>query len=174
MRSTTQKGRHSLLKTPLSYGDQVLVGGIRGKILGGGWVEGVVQKHHPSGRVTVRIQGRTHVVSGKEVLPKRLSFTLRIPAELARPRDADQAMNGEPQPLSQERWWVDEDEITVRDENRLIVAVAAGPEDAELIARAPQMQEAIQRALERLEHETGAPLGHVIEQLRAACLRHSR
>ena len=37
MRSTTQKGRHSLLKTPLSYGDQVLVGGIRGKILGGGW-----------------------------------------------------------------------------------------------------------------------------------------
>lgn len=42
--------------------------------------------------------------------------------------------------------------MTVRDENRLIVAVAAGPGDAELIARAPQVQYAIQRALERLQH----------------------
>jgi hypothetical protein len=63
---------------------------------------------------------------------------------------------------------VDEDAVTIRDENRLIVAVAAGPEDAELLARAPQMQHAIQRTLERLEHETGAPLGHVIAQLWAA------
>lgn len=68
MSSTTREGRHSLLKAPLSYGDQVLVGGIRGKILGGGWVEGVVQKQHPSGRVTVRTHGRNHVVSGKAVL----------------------------------------------------------------------------------------------------------
>ena len=145
------------------------MGGIRGKMLGGGWVEGVVQKHHPSGRVTVRIHGRNHVVSGKEVLPKRLSFTLRIPAELTHPRDADEGLTSEPTLLSHERWWVDEDEVTVRDENCLIVALAAGPEDAELISRAPQMQEAIQRTLERLQHETaGAPLGQVIAQLRAA------
>jgi len=109
MSSTTKKLLTGLLKAPLSSGDQVLVGGIRGRILGGGWVEGVVQKQHPSGRVTVRIHGRNHVVSGKEVLPKRLSFTLRIPAELAHPRDADQPMNGEPEPLSQEHWWVDKD-----------------------------------------------------------------
>ncbi len=172
--SSTSRAATVLSKMPLSYGDQVLVGGIRGKLRGGGWVEGIVQQQHPSGRVTVRIHGRNHVVSGKEVLPKRLSFTVRIPAELAPPRDADEALASEPAPLSQERWWVDEDEVTVRDENRLIVATAAGPEDAELIARAPRMQKAIQRTLERLEHETGAPLGHVIAQLRAACLRHRR
>ena len=168
MSSSTKKGRHGLFKTPLSYGDQVLVGGIRGRVLGGGWVEGVVQKQHPSGRVTVRIHGRNHVVSGEEVLPKRFSFTLRLPAEVARPDGAAEPMTAEREPRSQERWWVDEDGITVRDENRLIVAVAAGPDDAELIARAPRMQHAIQRTLERLQHETGAPLGHVIAQLRAA------
>jgi len=140
MRSTTRRVGTGLLKAPLSYGDQVLVGGIRGKILGGGWVDGVVQKQHPSGRVTVRIQGRNHVVSGKEVLPKRHSFTLRLPAELARPEDAEQAFASEPALLSHERWWVDEDEMS--DENRFIVAVAAAPEDAELIARAPRVQEA--------------------------------
>jgi hypothetical protein len=83
--SSTKRLVTGLSRAPLPYGDQVLVGGIRGKILGGGWVDRVVQKQHPSGRVTVRIHGRNHVVSGKEVLPKRLSFTVRIPAELARP-----------------------------------------------------------------------------------------
>ena len=64
-------------------GDQVLVGGIRGKILGGGWVEGVVQKQHPSGPVTFRIHGRNHVVSGKEVFrsasPSPFGFPLNSP-----------------------------------------------------------------------------------------------
>jgi len=69
---------------------------------------------------------------------------------------------------AEEVWWVDEDGVTVRDENRLIVAVAAGPADAELIARATAMHHAISRALERLEHETGAPLGRIIAQLSAA------
>ncbi len=118
--------------------------------------------------MTVRIHGRNHVVSGKDVLPKRLSFTVRLPAELGRPEAAAEASTTERQPLSHECWWVDEDGITVRDENRLIVAVAAGPEDADLIARAPQMQEAIQRALEQLQHETGASLESVIAQLKAA------
>jgi hypothetical protein len=168
--STEQHGSPGLLDQPLSYGTEVLVGGIRGKILGGsGWVDGFVMKQHPSGRVTVRIRGRNHVVSRKEVVPKRLSFTVQVPAELGRPGVPAEAVQTERQPLSQEHWWVDdEDEITVRDENRLIVAVAAGPDDAELIARAPRMQHAIQRALERLEHETGAPLGDVIAQLKAA------
>ena len=125
-------------------------------------------KQHPSGRVTVRIRGRNHVVSRKEVVPKRLSFTVQVPAELGRPEVPVEHPTAERPPLSQEHWWVDEDEVTVRDENRLIVATAAGPEDARLIARAPRMQHAIQRALERLEHETGAPLDSVIAQLKAA------
>jgi hypothetical protein len=118
--------------------------------------------------VTVRIRGRNHVVSRKEVVPKRLSFTVQVPAELGRPELPDEPAKTERRSISQEQWWVDEDDITVRDENRLIVATAAGPEDAELIARAPQMQHAIQRTLERLEHETGAPLDSVVAQLNAA------
>ena len=157
-----------LLSQPLSYGDEVLVGGIRGKILGGGWVEGVVLKQHPSGRVTVRIRGRNHLVSGKDVVPKRLSFTVQVPADLGRPEEAPEPSTTEREAITGEHWWVDEDGITVRDENRLIVAVAAGPEDAELIARAPQMEHAIRRALDRLEHETGAPLDGLIAQLKAA------
>ena len=167
--STKQHSTPSLLDQSLTYGTEVLVGGIRGKIFGAsGWVEGFVMKQHPSGRVTVRIHGRNHVVSRKEVVPKRLSFTVAVPEELGRPEAPPRPVRPQRQPLGEEHWWVDEDEVTVRDENRLIVAVAAGPEDAELIARAPQMQHAIQRALERLEHETGAPLDSVIAQLKAA------
>jgi hypothetical protein len=170
MRGSTeqQHSTPSLLDQPLTYGTEVLVGGIRGKRLGNGWVEGFVMKQHPSGRVTVRIRGRNHVVSRKEVVPKCLSFTLRVPAELGCPAVPAEPASTERRPLSQERWWVDEDEVTVRDENRLIVATAAGPDDAQLIARAPQMHHAIQRTLERLEHETGAPLDSVIAQLKAA------
>ena len=66
-------------------------------------------------------------------------------------------------------------QMTVRDENCLIVAVAAEPADAEVIARVSQMRHAIQRALERLEHETGAPLDSVIAaQCRAARGRVTR
>ena len=166
--STPQPSSPGLLGQPLAYGTEVLVCGIRGKRLGNGWVEGFVMKQHPSGRVTVRIHGRNHVVSRKEVVPKRLSFTVAVPEELGRPEAPPRPVRPQRQPLGEEHWWVDEDEVTVRDENRLIVAVAAGPEDAELIARAPQMQHAIQRALERLEHETGAPLDSVIAQLKAA------
>jgi hypothetical protein len=166
--STPQPSSPGLLSQPLAYGTEVLVGGIRGKRLGNGWVEGFVMKQHPSGRVTVRIHGRNHVVSRKEVVPKRLSFTVAVPEELGRPEAAPGPVRPQRQPLGEEHWWVDEDEVTVRDENRLVVAVAAGPEDAELIARAPQMQHAIQRTLERLEHETGAPLNDVIAELKAA------
>jgi hypothetical protein len=166
-----KRSRAGLLEQPLAYGTEVLVGGIRGRILcGSRWVEGFVMKQHPSGRVTVRIRGRNHVVSRKEVVPKRLSFTVQVPAELGRPEVPDEPVRTEQRPV--EHWWVDEDEVTVRDENRLIVATAAGPEDAQLIARAPRMQHAIQRALERLQHETGAPLDSVIEQLAPALDPH--
>jgi hypothetical protein len=166
-RRMKQRTKQGFLEQPLAYGDEVLVGGVRGKTLGGGWVDGVVQMQHPSGRVTVRIRGRNHVVSRNDVVPKRLSFTVRLPAELGRPQ-ARRPLTPEREALTGEHWWVDDDEITIRDEHGLIVAVAAGPEDAQLIARAPHMQHAIQRALERLEHETGAPLGLVIAQLRSA------
>ena len=156
-----------LLQQPLSYGTRVLVGGIRGKILGNGWIEGIVQKQHPSGRVTVRIRGRNHVVSGKEVIPRSISFTVRVPADLSAPAPSS-APPRTTAPQVPEHWWVDDDGLTVRDENRLIVATAAGPDDAQLIARAPAMEHAIARALERLEHETGAPLGSVLAQLKAA------
>jgi hypothetical protein len=129
-RRTKQRSRPGLLKQPLAYGDEVLVGGIRGKTLGSAWVEGVVQKQHPSGRVTVRIRGRNHLVSRKDLVPKRFSFTVRVPAELGRPEDAPDPSTTKREAGAGEHWWVDEDGITVRDENRLIVAVAAGPEDA--------------------------------------------
>lgn len=47
--------------------------------------------------------------------------------------------------------------MTVRDENRLIVATAARPEDAELIALVRQMHHAIQRTLERSSTRRGHP-----------------
>jgi hypothetical protein len=66
--------------------------------------------------------------------PSPFGFPLNSPV----PSDADEALTSEPEPLSQEPWWVDDDGVTVRDENSLILAVAAGPEDAEFIARAPR------------------------------------